>query len=99
MNEPDIRQKIKEAHNLFHGRYDTHEEVAKHARWTPQELESVQIQDEELFYDDVIALITAECTRARIDELKHIEGDTAYSMMNGKPVYIDNRIKELESKS
>lgn len=49
--------------------------------------------------DGLEQLIAQECAAreraARVDELRHIEGDHVYSMMNGRPTYIDERIAQL----
>lgn len=60
-NIPDkgLTDKFKAAHNRFHGRLDTHGEVAVKAQWTLQELEGVQNVDEELYYDELEALFIA----------------------------------------
>jgi hypothetical protein len=59
-----LRQQLRAAHNRFHGLYDTHAEVAKHARWTAQELENVQIEDEEIYYDKLMQLHQLETAKA-----------------------------------
>lgn len=66
--KPDISEELRAIHNRFHGRYDTHKEVAKHSGWTAQELENVQIEDELLMYDEIQTLIAK----------KQLEAEKAY---------------------
>jgi hypothetical protein len=66
-----LREAFKAAHNRFHGRYNTHGEVAVKSQWTPQELKSVQIQDEELFYDEILALFQVENNKLLTELLEH----------------------------
>lgn len=63
----ELHDKFREIHNRFHGRFDTHAQVAKHSGWTAQELENVQIEDEWLMYDELSKLLDQEIEKARIE--------------------------------
>ncbi len=93
--EPTIEAQIREIHERLHGRLFTHQEVAKHARWTPEELEGVCRQDEYLFYDELEALIDAEIAKV-LDRAKQrfhepIEHDGSYISIS----VIDKTFDEL----
>ena len=56
----NLDQELRAIHELLHGRLFTHQEVAKRARWTTQELEGVLKQDEHLFYKELKTLIATQ---------------------------------------
>lgn len=62
-NSSTMREQLKAAHNRFHGRFDTHIEVAKKGKWVKDWLDKVLIEDEELFYDEIESLLQSERQR------------------------------------
>ena len=60
----ELREKIHEIHGRLHGREITHKEVAKHSHWTPEELQSVLIEDAEIFAEEMQDLFDAHLQAA-----------------------------------
>jgi len=56
--ERELREEIGKIHGRLHGRQITHKEVAKHSHWSPEELQHVLIEDEYIFIDEIMGLIT-----------------------------------------
>lgn len=87
LSNEELDKKIREIHNRFHGRLRTHEDVARRAKWTPEELDGVHIQDEHIFYDEVKALIATQNTAL----LKELLGELPeeIDMMHAKKAHSD----------
>ncbi|MFB6518599.1 hypothetical protein [Streptomyces sp. NPDC056401] len=65
--EEQLREDIKTIHDRLHGRQRTHQEVAKHSRWTSTELENVLREDEWLYEKEMLALLSQHTQRARVE--------------------------------
>ena len=86
-----LDDKLRVIHNRFHGRYDTHAQVAKLSPWTSQELENVQIEDEWLMYQEIKQLFTAERQHQQT-EMKQRENETEWILKHLRTQLEDNLV-------
>lgn len=75
----ELREKIIEIHGRLHGREITHRQVAKQSEWSGEELQHVLIEDNELFFQEIIDLFATQTTKlqaeARLEVINWLEAD------------------------
>jgi hypothetical protein len=88
LSDDELREEISKIHGRLHGRQITHKQVAVQSHWPMGDLQSVLIEDEYLFIDEIVQLHKTQAA-LRESEADRKSLETIASLLNGDYNQVD----------